>query len=119
MPTRITKSFSFDAAHWLPHVPPGHKCGRLHGHTYTVSLILEGALDPQLGWVMDFSEVKSECQSLLTHLDHVCLNEVPGLENPTAEILARWIFQKLKPQLPRLVEVTVHETPTSSASYRL
>jgi len=119
MPTRITKSFTFDAAHWLPYVPAGHKCGRLHGHTYKISLQLEGETDPKLGWVMDFAEIKTVFQPLLTRLDHVCLNEIEGLENPTAEVLARWIFAQLKPELPLLTEVTVYETPTSTATYHL
>ena len=117
MPTRITKTFTFDAAHWLPYVPAEHKCGRLHGHTYSVNLVLEGELDPHLGWVMDFTEIKAAFQPLYEKLDHVCLNEVEGLENPTAEILARWVYDQLKSDLPLLVEVTVFETSSSAATY--
>ena len=84
MPHRITKRFTFDAAHWLPHVPEGHKCRRLHGHTYTVVLGLEDALDPQMGWVKDFGEVSRAFAPLLAQFDHYCLNEIDGLENPTA-----------------------------------
>ena len=118
MTIRITKAFAFDAAHHLPHVPEGHKCGRLHGHSYRVVLGLEGPLHPQLGWVQDYGEVKAAFAPLYERMDHANLNEIPGLENPTAEMLACYIYQELKPQLPLLVDVTVCESPTAEAVYR-
>lgn len=118
MPHRITKSFSFDSAHFLPHVPENHKCRRLHGHTYTVVLGLEGPLDEKLGWVQDYGEVSWAMAPLLEALDHRLLNDIEGLENPTAEILAAWIFEKLSARLPLLTDVTVKETPRTSAVYR-
>ena len=118
MRCRITKSFRFDAAHWLPHVPPEHKCRRLHGHTYTVVLGLEGEVDPRLGWVQDYNEVSAAFAPLRGELDHRCLNDLPGLENPTAEVLAAWIHARLVTALPLLADVTVKETPTTEAVYR-
>ena len=115
---RITKSFSFDAAHWLPNVPEGHKCKRLHGHTYGVTLAVEGPVDDVMGWVLDFGEIKAAFAPLLKRLDHHCLNEIDGLENPTAEVLAAWIFGELKPALPLLRDVAVRETPTTEAVFR-
>ncbi len=115
---RITKQFTFDAAHWLPKVSSAHKCRRLHGHTYHVELGLEGDLDPQMGWVVDYGEIKEAFNPLLEELDHQCLNELEGLENPTAENLAIWIFRRLKPGLPLLADVMVRETPSTSAIYR-
>ena len=118
MRCRITKSFTFDAAHWLPRVPEDHKCRRLHGHTYTVILGLEGAVDTELGWVQDYGDVAAAFRPLLREMDHRCLNELPGLENPTAEILAGWLFERLRNDLPLLADVTVCETPTTTAVYR-
>ena len=118
MPHRITKSFGFDAAHWLPGVPEGHKCRRLHGHTYRVEIALEGDLDRDLGWVADYGEISAALKPLLAQLDHHCLNEIPGLENPTAEVLAAWLFARLHSPLPMLADVTVSETPATSAVYR-
>ena len=118
MSHRITKSFSFDSAHWLPHVSETHKCRRLHGHTYTVILGLEGPLDAEFGWVQDYGQVSWAFAPMLEALDHRCLNEIEGLENPTAEILAVWIYEGIKPKLPLLVDVTVCETPQASAVYR-
>lgn len=118
MPTRITKSFTFDAAHWLPEVPEGHKCKRMHGHTYTVVLGLEGPVDPRLGWVRDFGEVSDAFAPLYEAFDHHCLNDIEGLENPTAEVMAAWIYDRLKATLPELADVTVKETPTATAIYR-
>lgn len=118
MSHRITKTFTFDAAHWLPQVPETHKCRRLHGHTYRVVLALEGELDPQLGWVEDYGAVKQAFAPLVERLDHHCLNDLEGLENPTAEVLAAWIYAQLKPALPLLSDVTVCETPTTEAVYR-
>jgi 6-pyruvoyltetrahydropterin/6-carboxytetrahydropterin synthase len=115
---RITKSFTFDSAHWLPRVPQGHKCGRLHGHTYKVILGLEGVLDRDLGWVQDFGEVSLAFRPLMEAMDHRCLNEIEGLENPTAEVMAVWIYEALQDQLPLLTDVTVCETPTAEAIYR-
>jgi len=118
MPTRIAKAFSFDAAHRLTRVPPEHPCGRMHGHTYTVTVTIEGEVSPETGWVLDFGEIKAACAPLRKQLDHACLNDIAGLENPTAELLARWIYERLAPRLPLLVEVSVQETPTSWAAYR-
>jgi 6-pyruvoyltetrahydropterin/6-carboxytetrahydropterin synthase len=118
MHCRITKSFTFDAAHRLPHVPADHKCHRMHGHTYTVVLGLEGEVDARLGWVQDYGEVAAAFGPLLRELDHRCLNDIEGLENPTAEILAAWIHRKLAAALPLLADVTVCETPGTAAVYR-
>jgi 6-pyruvoyltetrahydropterin/6-carboxytetrahydropterin synthase len=118
MHARLTRSFSFEAAHWLPQVPEGHKCRRMHGHAYSVCLGIEGEVDPKLGWVLDYGEITAKCQPLRRLLDHACLNEIEGLENPTAENLAAWIFERLKPELPLLTDVTIQETPASAATYR-
>ena len=118
MRCRITKFFTFDAAHWLPMVPETHKCRQMHGHTYQVTLGLEGEIDPKLGWVEDYGEISRAFKPLMGELDHHCLNEIPGLENPTAEILAAWIHARLRKNLPLLADVTVSETPTTQAVYR-
>lgn len=118
MGVRIHKRFHIEAAHRLPHVPPGHKCARLHGHSFVVDVHVEGPLDPVLGWVMDFADIKRVFAPIHERLDHRYLNEVPGLENPTSENLALWIWRELEPLLPGLAEVVVHETCTSGASCR-
>ena len=117
-PVEIFKAFTVEAAHRLPHVPSGHKCARLHGHSFRIELRVRGVLDPVLGWVQDFAEVKAAFQPLYDQLDHHYLNEVPGLENPTSEQLAIWIWDRLQAVLPRLSAVVVHETCTSGCRYR-
>ena len=114
----IFKVFTLEAAHRLPNVPEGHKCARLHGHSFRVELHVEGPVDAHTGWVMDFADIKSAFAPLYDQLDHHYLNDIEGLENPTSENLARWIFQRLQPALPGLDQVVVHETCTSGASYR-
>lgn len=114
----IFKSFTLEAAHRLPNVPDGHKCARLHGHSFKVELQVSGEPDPQLGWVMDFADLKAAFQPIYEQLDHHCLNDIAGLENPTSEQLAMWIWARLKPQVPLLSEVVVHETCTSGCRYR-
>ena len=114
----IFKEFTFEAAHRLPHVPAGHKCGRLHGHSFRVALYVAGPVEPESGWLMDFSELKERFAPLYDHLDHHYLNEIEGLENPTSENIARWIWDQLKPALPQLSQVVVQETCTSGAIYR-
>jgi 6-pyruvoyltetrahydropterin/6-carboxytetrahydropterin synthase len=114
----IFKVFNIEAAHRLPNVAEGHKCARLHGHSFRVELHVAGPLDPHLGWVMDFADIKAAFKPVYDRLDHHYLNEIEGLENPTSEVLARWIWTQLKPGLPLLSEVTVHETCTSGCRYR-
>jgi len=118
MTVEIYKDFRFEAAHRLPHVPAGHKCARLHGHSFRVRLWLRGPIDPHQGWLMDFAEVKRHFQPLYDQLDHHYLNDIPGLENPTSEELARWIWRQLKPNLPCLSAVEIAETCTSGCRYR-
>ena len=114
---QIFKQFRIEAAHRLPNVPEGHKCARLHGHSFLIELRLEGPLDPQLGWVMDYADVKAAFDPLYRQLDHHYLNDIEGLENPTSEHLARWIWRQLKPSLPQLSKVVVNETCTSGCVY--
>lgn len=114
----IIKEFTFDAAHHLPNVPDTHKCKNLHGHTYRVRLCIEGPLDPLLGWVMDFADIKAAWKPLEQQLDHQVLNNIPGMTNTTAEELAMWIYYQLKPALPLLSRVELFETPTSGVIYR-
>jgi 6-pyruvoyltetrahydropterin/6-carboxytetrahydropterin synthase len=115
--TEIFKEFTFEAAHRLPNVPPGHKCSRLHGHSFRVELHVRGSVDPQLGWIMDFADIKTAFQPLHEQLDHNFLNEIEGLWNPTSENLAKWIWVHLQPQLPSLNKVVVRETCTSGCVY--
>jgi 6-pyruvoyltetrahydropterin/6-carboxytetrahydropterin synthase len=114
----IWREFTFEAAHLLPNVPEGHKCRRLHGHSYRVKIFVEGDLDPELGWVVDFAEIKRAFEPILRQLDHYHLNEIQGLENPTAEIIAKWIWQRLTPELPILSKIEIGETCTSGCVYR-
>ena len=113
----IFKAFTLEAAHRLPNVPEGHKCARLHGHSFLVELHVSGPLDPHMGWVMDFADVKRAFQPIYDQLDHHYLNDIPGLDNPTSERLAEWIWDQLKPALPLLSSVVVHETCTSGCRY--
>lgn len=113
----IYREFTFEAAHRLPNVPEGHKCARLHGHSYRVVIHVAGEVAPETGWVMDFAEIKKAFAPLSEQLDHYYLNDVPGLENPTSEVIARWIWVRLIDQLP-LSQVVVKETCTSGCVYR-
>ena len=118
MRTRLQRCYRFEAAHFLPKVPPGHKCARMHGHSYQIELTIEGEVDPERGWLMDFAEIDEYATPLVRQLDHQLLNEIDGLANPTSELLAAWWWQHLA-QLPGLVEVVVSETPTSRCIYRV
>lgn len=115
---RIHKEFRFDSAHYLPNLPKGHRCGNLHGHTFTVELHFEGDVPDDIGWLRDFGEIDKQFKPILETLDHCCLNEIEGLSNPTSENIAIWIWNKTKPLFSDLFQVTVKETPSSSASYR-
>jgi 6-pyruvoyltetrahydropterin/6-carboxytetrahydropterin synthase len=113
----ISKTFRIEAAHRLPNVPADHKCARLHGHSFRIEVHVCGPLDPALGWVMDFADIKAAFAPIFERLDHRYLNEIDGLENPTSENLARWVWAQLKPRLPLLSRIGVHETCTSACAY--
>ena len=113
----IFKEFIIEAAHKLPHVALGHKCGRLHGHSFRIEIHVIGSVDEKLGWVMDFADIKSAFRPIEEQIDHRYLNEIPGLENPTSEALAQWIWEKLKITLPKLSKVVLRETCTTGCIY--
>lgn len=113
----VFKEFQFEAAHRLPNVPPEHKCYRLHGHSFRVAVHVRGPVDPELGWVVDFATIGAAFAPIHDRLDHNYLNEVEGLENPTSEVLARWIWRALEPRLPGLSKVVVRETCRAGCVY--
>ena len=114
----VYKEFSFESAHRLPNVAVGHKCARLHGHSFRVAVHVEGPVGEASGWVVDFAEISAACAPLRDELDHRYLNEIPGLENPTSEVIAVWIWDRLAGVLQGLSRVAVRETCTSGCRYR-
>ncbi|MEO8429335.1 MAG: 6-carboxytetrahydropterin synthase QueD [Verrucomicrobiota bacterium] len=114
----IYREFILEAAHRLPNVPAGHKCGRLHGHSFKIAIHVRGPVGAESGWVMDFAGIKDVFQPIHHRLDHNYLNEIEGLENPTSEVLARWVWRQLHPKLPSLVKVIVNETCNSGCIYQ-
>lgn len=113
----IFKEFKFEAAHQLYNLPPGHKCMNLHGHSYRVRVYVRGRIDPQTGWVVDFGTIKQVCQPLIDKLDHSYLNDIPGLEQSTSEVLAIYLWRAFKPKLAGMSKIEVWETATSAAIY--
>lgn len=113
----IYKEFSFDSAHFLPHVPDGHKCKNMHGHTYKLRVCLKGEPDENLGWIMDFKELKDHVCPVIDLLDHKLINDVKGLENPTAENITVWIWKQIQPLLPQLSRIELYETPTTGVIF--
>ena len=125
MPTvELHKTFRFEAAHWLPAFPDGHKCRRLHGHSFVVEVWCRGPIDPTTGVLLDYGDIKRTVSPIVDRLDHYCLNELgalwndPLLQNPTSENLAVWFYQQIQPLLPQLDHIRIHETCTSSCVYR-
>lgn len=114
----LTHTFRFEAAHRLPHVPDDHKCRRLHGHSFVVDVLLRGPLEPRLGWLIDFGEVRRCVEPIRAELDHYYLNDIPGLENPTSERLAIWIWNRLASERLPLAAITVRETCNNACTYR-
>ena len=114
----VYKEFTFESAHRLPNVPDGHKCAKLHGHSYWVKVTIDGPVGSETGWVQDFADLKCAFKPLEDQLDHNYLNEIPGLENPTSEVLSIWIWDRLLPELPLLAAVEVKETSSSGCIYR-
>ena len=118
MRVRLSKEFHFEAAHSLPTFPEGHKCRRLHGHSFRFEVVVEGDVDPAKGYLIDYGDIKAAADPLVRRLDHYYLNEIEGLENSTSEMLARWLWQRLKPALPLLSAIIVYETCTTRCEYR-
>jgi 6-pyruvoyltetrahydropterin/6-carboxytetrahydropterin synthase len=118
MKVELRKTFQFEAAHLLPNLPTSHKCRRLHGHSFQAEIVVAGECDPKPGWLMDYADISEAFKPLWEQLDHRYLNEIPGLENPTSENMAAWIWERLKPTLPLLSEVVVAETCTARCVYR-
>ena len=116
MRTELTRSYRIEAAHRLPHVPAEHKCFRLHGHSFQVTLHVVGEVDPQLGWIVDYAEIDRAFAPLYSELDHHYLNEVDGLDNPTSELLARWVLTRVKLPAGRVAAVSVAETCMSGCT---
>ena len=114
----ISKTFGFESAHSLPNVPGGHKCARVHGHSFRCVVRVEGPVGDDTGWVMDFADLKAAVQPTIEALDHRYLNDIDGLENPTSEVVARWIWNRIADSLPGLAAIEVHETCTSACTYR-
>lgn len=114
---QIYKEFSFDSAHFLPNVPDGHKCKEMHGHTYRLRVFIRGDLDPRLGWIMDFKELKDALLPVIDQLDHKLINNIKGLQNPTAENITVWIWEQIRPSLPLLSRIELYETPTTGVIY--
>jgi len=117
MQVRLVHEFRFEAAHRLPRVPEGHKCARLHGHSFKVELSVAGPVNPDTGWFLDFGELHAIWEPVHATLDHHYLNEIQGLENPTSEVLAKWIWDRMKPSLPSLQQVTLFETCDARCEY--
>ena len=118
MRVELRKQFQFEAAHLLPGLPETHKCRRLHGHSFRAEIAVAGECDPRLGWLLDYADMAEAFRPILEELDHRYLNEIPGLENPTSENIAAWIWRKLKPRLAELTEVVVAETCSARCIYR-
>jgi 6-pyruvoyltetrahydropterin/6-carboxytetrahydropterin synthase len=118
MRARLTKDFFFESAQTLPKAPPGHKCSKMHGHSFTVEISIEGEVDSETGWIYDHARISDAMKPLVEQLDHAYLNEIPGLENPTIEQMAAWFWKKLAPHCPGLCEIVIHETPVARCTYR-
>lgn len=118
MKAELIKTFRFEAAHSLPNVPQDHKCRRLHGHSYRIDVHVSGQVDPKTGWVMDFARIKEAVEPILDQLDHRLLDDVPGLANSTSELLAKFLWDRIRPSLPSLSAVAVWESDTSQCIYR-
>ena len=118
MKAELVTTFRFDAGHRLPNLPAGHKCASPHGHSYKVDVHVTGPVDPHVGWVMDFGQIKQIVRPLVEQLDHRNLNDIPGLENSTSELIAGWLWERIKPQLPALSAIVIHESENSHCIYR-
>jgi len=117
MKVRLVHEFRFEAAHRLPRVPAGHKCAQLHGHSFRIEVAVSGPVNEETGWLLDYQQIQDAWDPLFARLDHHYLNEIEGLENPTSEMLARWLWERLIPALPQLERITIFETHDTRCEY--
>ena len=117
MKYELKQQFQIESARFLPHLPKTHPCASMHGHSFKIALCLQGDLDPKLGWLVDYHEIARCMEPVLKQLDHKVLNEVPGLDNPTSELLAKWLFEKIVTEIPQLKSVSVMETSSTECTY--
>lgn len=117
MRVELCRKYNFSAAHYLPNAPEGHRCRRLHGHSYEIEVALRGEVDPHSGWLIDYADIDSQVKPIVAELDHRTLNEVQGLENATSEVLSRWIWKRLCDPLPGLHRISVAESGTAVCHY--
>ncbi len=110
----FSQQFILHSAHFLPHVPEGHKCGRLHGHNFKIIFKWEGNPATEL---QEYEHLFEQFQPLYDRLHRRLLNEIEGLENPTSENLSSWLWEKLKTAIPSLTSVTVYETDSVGSLY--
>lgn len=118
MRVRLSKTFRFEAAHSLPTFPDGHKCRRLHGHSFKFDVFVEGNVEDAKGYLIDYGDIKRSVDPIVRQLDHYHLNDIAGLENPTSEVIAKWLWEHIRPTLPMLASIVVHETCSSTCEYR-
>jgi 6-pyruvoyltetrahydropterin/6-carboxytetrahydropterin synthase len=118
MRATLIKEFRFEAAQTLPNLPGDHKCKQMHGHSFKVEIAIEGEVDPEIGWIYDHAVISRAMKPILDELDHSYLNDISGLENPTIENMAAWLWRKLESQCPGLSEIVIHETPTARCVFR-
>jgi 6-pyruvoyltetrahydropterin/6-carboxytetrahydropterin synthase len=117
MKFELKQHFQIESARFLPKLEKTHPCSRMHGHSFKITLTIIGNLDPLVGWVIDYNDIQALMKPIISQIDHRTLNEVPGLENPTTELLTKWLYDKSRVVLPTLVKVTVAETPLTECSY--
>ncbi len=117
MHVELSRKYNFSAAHYLPKAPDGHKCRRLHGHSYEIEIAVRGEVDRETGWLVDYGDIDAQVEPIVAKLDHRTLNEVYGLENATSEILCGWLWERLQGRLSGLYRVTVAETCAAACHY--
>ncbi len=117
MKFELKQHFNIESARFLPHLPKGHPCAKIHGHSFKITVRLQGPLDEKIGWLIDYNDISAALNLILQKIDHQLLNEIPGLENPTSELLAFWFYNEAVKILPQLVQVIVSETPNTEAIY--
>lgn len=113
----LSKRYGFEAAHCLPKAPDGHKCRNLHGHSFKFDVEVRGQVPDETAWFMDYKDISKVVKPLVEELDHTYLNDIPGLEDGTSEVLARWLWKRLENNIQGLHRVTVYETDTSRCDY--
>ena len=114
----IYKKFNIESARSIPNLPKTHPCHHIHGHSFKIIISVQGDVNEQNGFVVDFQDIDDAFDPLKKELDHSYLNDIEDLQNPTSENICIWIWNKIQSSLPNIYKIEIRETDSTGCIYK-